>query len=53
MVEEKYEELQRYAKLVTSSQFLERKIFNKSDKGMVEGFSSQLDRLEDYLKAIR
>ncbi|MDI5791188.1 hypothetical protein PO124_30640 [Bacillus licheniformis] len=23
------------------------------DKGMVEGFSSQLERLEDYLKAIR
>jgi len=30
LIEEKFEEFQRHVKLITSSQFLQRKIFNKS-----------------------
>ncbi|MED4409068.1 SRPBCC domain-containing protein [Bacillus licheniformis] len=41
-------------KLITRSHFSSPKELQQLlDKGMVEGFSSQLERLEDYLKAIR
>lgn len=53
LIEEKFEEFQRHVKLITSSQFLQRKTSTNHYKGMSAGFSSQLDRLEDYLKAIR
>ncbi|MEC0756396.1 SRPBCC domain-containing protein [Bacillus haynesii] len=54
LIEVKFLELNGQTKLVTSSQFSSpEELQQLLDKGMVEGFSSQLDRLEDYLKAIR
>ncbi|WP_307893156.1 SRPBCC family protein [Bacillus swezeyi] len=54
LIEVNFAEHEDQTKLITRSQFSSpEELQQLMDKGMVEGFSSQMERLDDHLKAIR
>jgi uncharacterized protein YndB with AHSA1/START domain len=54
LIEVKFVELEGQTKLITSSQFSSQEELQQlMGRGMAEGFSSQLERLDDHLKTMR